>query len=346
MQENPGARPLFVLVSMPACICTGCNERPSMRTEPLLEHQHRKGATTTPVSGWRLHTHLDAAVTKEPACSLHGMRRPLSCSVHAMRRGSRPETKALCMWLRQRDEASAPVVFAKFSPNGKYVLVAALDDTLRLWDYEKGKMVKVYRGPRPGSLLGSVHAHVQPPQEPWRAATAGARMLQHHALFGGRRCPAALLLCEVDSLAGSSAAWRLLRRAILSGAAASLQGLRAAGRPSDSKHAPELRAGALTHAWRAGHKNCKHCLFAAFCVTDREKRKWIVAGSEDHSVYIWGLNNKQARPGLGLLLPDCAHVCMNAVSGLLEASGCVWLGQPVPAKRLTSAFVHQPKHGS
>ena len=135
-------------------------------------------------------------------------------------------------------------------------------------------------------------------------------------------------------------------QSILSGAAASLQGLRAAGCPSYSKHAPELRAGALTHACRAGHKNCKHCLFAAFCVTDPKKGKWIVAGSEDHSVYIWGLNNKQARPGLGLLLPDCAHVCMNAMFGLLEASGCVWLGQPVPAKRLSSAFVHQPKHGS
>ena len=124
-----------------------------------------RGVTTTPVSGWRLHTHLEVAVTKELTCSLHGMRRPLSCSVHDMRRGSCLKSKA-CMRLRQRDEASAPVVFAKFSPNGKYVLVAALDDTLRLWDYEKDKMMKIYRGPRPGSLLGSVHAHVQPPQEP------------------------------------------------------------------------------------------------------------------------------------------------------------------------------------
>lgn len=65
------------------------------------------------------------------------------------------------MRLRQMDDAAAPVVFAKFSPNGKYVLVAALDDTLRLWDYEKPKMMKKYRGPRPGSLLGSGHAQVQ-----------------------------------------------------------------------------------------------------------------------------------------------------------------------------------------
>ena len=60
------------------------------------------------------------------------------------------------MRFRQLDSAAAPVVFAKFSPNGKYVLVAALDDTLRLWDYEKRppKVMKKYRGPRPGSLPG------------------------------------------------------------------------------------------------------------------------------------------------------------------------------------------------
>ncbi|KAK9846338.1 hypothetical protein WJX81_001869 [Elliptochloris bilobata] len=84
------------------------------------------------------------------------------------------------------DAAAPPVAFAKFSPNGKYVLVATLDDTLKLWDYEKVKAVKVYRG----------------------------------------------------------------------------------------------------------HKNRMHCLFGAFCVTDT-KGKWIVAGSEDHSIFIWGLNTKQ-----------------------------------------------------
>lgn len=83
------------------------------------------------------------------------------------------------------------------------------------------------------------------------------------------------------------------------------------GSPRYSKHAPELRAGALTRASRAGHKNCKHCVFAAFCITDPKKGKWIVAGSEDHSVYIWGLNNKQARPGHGqLLLGVRMHACM------------------------------------
>ena len=34
--------------------------------------------------------------------------------------------------------------FVKFSPNGKYILAATLDNTLKLWDYSKGKCLKTY----------------------------------------------------------------------------------------------------------------------------------------------------------------------------------------------------------
>lgn len=34
----------------------------------------------------------------------------------------------------------------KFSPNGKYILAATLDNTLKLWDYSKGKCLKTYSG--------------------------------------------------------------------------------------------------------------------------------------------------------------------------------------------------------
>uniref|UniRef100_A0A667ZUI8 WD repeat domain 5 n=1 Tax=Myripristis murdjan TaxID=586833 RepID=A0A667ZUI8_9TELE len=33
-----------------------------------------------------------------------------------------------------------------FSPNGKYILAATLDNTLKLWDYSKGKCLKTYTG--------------------------------------------------------------------------------------------------------------------------------------------------------------------------------------------------------
>jgi COMPASS component SWD3 len=36
----------------------------------------------------------------------------------------------------------------KFSPNGKYILAATLDNTLKLWDYSKGKCLKTYTGHR------------------------------------------------------------------------------------------------------------------------------------------------------------------------------------------------------
>ena len=39
--------------------------------------------------------------------------------------------------------------FVKFSPNGRFVLTAALDGRLKLWDYEHSKTVKIYSGERP-----------------------------------------------------------------------------------------------------------------------------------------------------------------------------------------------------
>ena len=44
------------------------------------------------------------------------------------------------------DDTQPPVVFAKFSPNGKYVLTASLDSSLKLWDFEQCKMAKRYTG--------------------------------------------------------------------------------------------------------------------------------------------------------------------------------------------------------
>ncbi|KAH6772772.1 Transducin/WD40 repeat-like superfamily protein [Perilla frutescens var. frutescens] len=44
------------------------------------------------------------------------------------------------------DEKGPAVSFAKFSPNGKFILVATLDDTLNLWNYSTGKSLKIYTG--------------------------------------------------------------------------------------------------------------------------------------------------------------------------------------------------------
>lgn len=38
------------------------------------------------------------------------------------------------------------VSFAKFSPNGKFILVATLDNTLKLSNYLSGKFLKMYQG--------------------------------------------------------------------------------------------------------------------------------------------------------------------------------------------------------
>ncbi|ESQ37946.1 hypothetical protein EUTSA_v10028762mg [Eutrema salsugineum] len=44
------------------------------------------------------------------------------------------------------DDKSPAVSFAKFSPNGKFILVATLDSTLKLSNYATGKFLKVYTG--------------------------------------------------------------------------------------------------------------------------------------------------------------------------------------------------------
>ncbi|KAL0459523.1 UNVERIFIED_CONTAM: COMPASS-like H3K4 histone methylase component WDR5B [Sesamum latifolium] len=44
------------------------------------------------------------------------------------------------------DDKVPAVSFAKFSPNGKFILVATLDDTLKLWNYSAGKSLKIYSG--------------------------------------------------------------------------------------------------------------------------------------------------------------------------------------------------------
>ena len=45
----------------------------------------------------------------------------------------------------------------------------------------------------------------------------------------------------------------------------------------------------------AGHTNTKHCIFACFSVTD-QKGKWVISGSEDHTIWIWHLNTTKVKP--------------------------------------------------
>lgn len=44
------------------------------------------------------------------------------------------------------DQDNPPVSFVRFSPNGRYILAANLDSTVKLWDYRKGRCRKIYKG--------------------------------------------------------------------------------------------------------------------------------------------------------------------------------------------------------
>uniref|UniRef100_A0A8C4PLU3 WD repeat domain 5 n=1 Tax=Equus asinus TaxID=9793 RepID=A0A8C4PLU3_EQUAS len=62
------------------------------------------------------------------------------------RRVRRPPVRSGQAQVPRGDDDNPPVSFVKFSPNGKYILAATLDNTLKLWDYSKGKCLKTYTG--------------------------------------------------------------------------------------------------------------------------------------------------------------------------------------------------------
>ena len=66
----------------------------------------------------------------------------------------------------------------------------------------------------------------------------------------------------------------------------------------------------------AGHENRKHCVFAAFMVTDARAR-YIVAGSEDGCICLWDLQTKQARRPQHPPVP-CASTPVHPPSTCLE----------------------------
>ncbi|CAP28641.1 Protein CBR-WDR-5.2 [Caenorhabditis briggsae] len=67
-----------------------------------------------------------------------------SCSYDGFIRIWETEHYTCCKSLVEED--NPPVSHIKFSPNGKFILSSNLDDTLRLWDFGKGRNIKDYTG--------------------------------------------------------------------------------------------------------------------------------------------------------------------------------------------------------
>ena len=49
-------------------------------------------------------------------------------------------------------EETPPVAYATFAPNGKFVLSACLDSTIKLWNLQNKKPFKTYKGGLQASL--------------------------------------------------------------------------------------------------------------------------------------------------------------------------------------------------
>ncbi|KAM1569374.1 hypothetical protein ACFX10_034497 [Malus domestica] len=117
---------------------TGCLLDEMKLLEELQDHSGSRKAINSEL--W--HTCADPLVCLPQVGSLsyyfpqghseQGSRKALSSTGHC--------TKTLI------DDENPSVLFVKFAPNGKYILVGALDDTLRFWNFSTGKCLKTYTG--------------------------------------------------------------------------------------------------------------------------------------------------------------------------------------------------------
>lgn len=83
--------------------------------------------------------------------------------------------------------------FVKFSPNGKFILSATLDNTLRLWNYSTGKCLKTY--------VGTSHAQTMIIK---RTHCCGRFLLSSLFRYPSFFISLSLFLCSVFSLPPSS----------------------------------------------------------------------------------------------------------------------------------------------
>lgn len=47
------------------------------------------------------------------------------------------------------DETNPPLGYARFAPNGRYIMTCSLDSKIKLWDFDALKLLKTYDGERP-----------------------------------------------------------------------------------------------------------------------------------------------------------------------------------------------------
>ncbi|KAK3026765.1 hypothetical protein RJ639_040304 [Escallonia herrerae] len=162
------------------------------------------------------------------------------------------------------DDESPPVSFVKFSPNGKFILVGTLDNTL----------LNRTSHPLPLSPSTSQPSAVVSPSSPAAAVLPSTVVVPNSV---ATRC---------HRLHGPSAAAR--------------PSSPDAAAPSSMVGLPTPSPFVVTRLWNfstgkflktySGHVNSKYCISSTFSVTNG---KYIVSGSEDNCVYLWELQSRK-----------------------------------------------------
>ena len=55
------------------------------------------------------------------------------------------------------DDTNPPLGYARFAPNGRYIMTCSLDSRIKLWDFDALKLLKTYDGETPPATALSDH---------------------------------------------------------------------------------------------------------------------------------------------------------------------------------------------
>lgn len=55
------------------------------------------------------------------------------------------------------DDTNPPLGYARFAPNGRYIMTCSLDSRIKLWDFDALKLLKTYDGEAPPGTAMSDH---------------------------------------------------------------------------------------------------------------------------------------------------------------------------------------------
>lgn len=189
--------------------------------------------------------------------------------------------------VRQLQGHTHHVMSCCFSASGEILATAGFDETIRLWCMHTGKMIRV------------IPAHSDPVVSLDFSSDLSRPVLASASLDGICRlwststgeCHRSIVNSENPLPPLTFAKFTPNNQYVLVGSLGGKLRLW----DFDHKHEPgtNVKPCPTVKKTYEGHKNDKFALQASFLVNEPSDRKYVVCGSEDHSVYFWDLNSRK-----------------------------------------------------